>query len=793
MKYDEKRNCIGVSSDELIVTALGCSSAASESDEYSVCPASKQIRLKYGCDEEQSPLSYTEIDGEHQLEISADADKIEDSGDCAALCFVFTCDADVRELPASVKKYVRAKAFCASYIYSAITGRKRISLKIICVNEENGYDFTIEESPKFDALDKFFAKLLYSFHINAKSEIERVCKRLPTMKALRFPYKSVREGQGDFMSSCYSAIKKKRVLTACAPTGTGKTVSVLYPAVRAMGEGACSKVFYLTPKGTTAIAAADTVAAMCAQGARINSIILSAKERICQNGVLCRRGNACERSRFTSEQTRLACEELQKVAGVTVERKHINEVAKRYNICPYELSLNFSMLCDIIICDYNYLFDPRAYLRRYFDRHGDYCFLIDEAHNLPDRARDTYSADISLSELREAAKEFSRHESLRKTLSDGCHDFTKLLFPLCRQEMRISLTGEKSALVCQSALPDGIFELFTKLKHTCERNYFSRRGDFSHEEYRRLRDFLSKMRTLVDIFKIYDRKFNTFIILEGKEITLKIRCIDPSSIIGERLDCGSSAVMFSATLLPADYYRALLTNSRNSQSIEIPSPFDRERLCIAILDNVSTRYSDREANAPEISRAISTAVRARVGNYMVFCPSFAYMEHLASVFGSTNPDVSIILQKRKMTQRERVEFLASFKEHTEKTIVAFCVMGGIYSEGIDLAGDRLIGAIIIGAGMPMPTLEREAMRAYYQELYEAGHEYAYVYPGMNRVLQAAGRVIRRDDDRGILLLIDDRFKEGVYRRILPDHWHSLKYTGDVRSLSALLEKFWREN
>ncbi len=791
MRYDETRATVSVDADEMIFSALKSSSLATDAEEYSVYPADKYLKEKYGCVDTHTPLSYTEIDGEYQFEISAYADKLENDGDTATLTFIFGCDADTREFPENTKKYVRAKAFCTAYIYSAISGIKKINLKIICANEES--DIVFEELPTFASLDKFFSKLLYSFHLNAKTEIERVCKRLPTMKALRFPYPSMREGQKDFMSACYNALKKKRTLTACAPTGTGKTVSVLYPAIRAMGEGACEKVFYLTPKGTTALAAKDTLSAMCKEGAKINSVILSAKERICENGTLCRRGHSCDFGQFTSEQTLRACEELLQYSEsekTAVELKKIREIAKNYNICPYELSLNYSMLCDVIICDYNYLFDPKSYLRRYFDRRGNFAFLVDEAHNLPDRVRDMYSADFSLSELKEAAKYFSRHESLSSTLRESCREFVDMLFPLCRAEMRISVTGEKTAVVAQSNLPTGIVEFFTSLKQHSERNYFARRGDYSHEEYTKLRDFLSKLRTLVDIFKIYNEKFRIFVLLEGKEISLKVRCIDPSSIIGNRLDCGISAVMFSATLLPTDYYQAQLTDRRNSQNIEIPSPFDRDRLCIAVFDGVSTRYSDREANAPEISRAIQTAIRAKVGNYMVFCPSFAYMENIASVFTSTNPDVKVIIQKRSMTQRERVDFLSSFKEHTDKTMVAFCVMGGIYSEGIDLAGERLIGAIIIGAGMPTPTFEREAMREYYQEKYETGHEYAYIYPGMNRVLQAAGRVIRRDDDRGILLLIDDRFREHIYRKILPDHWHSLKYTGDIRSLAVLFESFW---
>ncbi len=792
MKYSIEDNCINVFCDELIVTALD-TSTANDHQQYSVFAADTHTRSEHGCAGEEISFSYTAECDDYKLKITASADKIEQTPDAEELTFLFLCDADTHSLPPRVKKHMRARAFCAAYIYGEANKRDRLSLRIICCNYESGEYDILSEKPTKSSLEKFFSRLLSSFRNNAQSEIDRVRKRLPTMKALKFPYPAVRAGQKEFMSCCYSAVKRGKVITACAPTGTGKTVSVLYPAVRAMGEGECSKVFYLTPKGTTALAAAQTLQKMRESGAKINSVIISSKERICQSGTLCRRGLECSKRFFSHEQMTDACAELLSLDLSTIDKKQIQAVAQRYEVCPHELSLNYSMMCDVIICDYNYLFDSKAYLRRYFDRGGDYFFLIDEAHNLPDRIREGYSSKITLTELKQARKLFEGHEGLFNILNDACHKFAELLYPLCKQDMKISLSGERVGGVCESELPSGLHQFFASLKQKCERAYFARRADFSREEYNYLREFLDKMRTFVDICAIYDRKFNTIIQIVEHEITLKLLCIDPSSIISNRLSRGKGAVMFSATLQPSEYYNAQLTDTRSSQSVEIPSPFERENLCIAVLDSVSARYNDREANAPVICDAIYATVSSRAGNYMVFCPSFSYMESLSKCFSVRYPKLKTITQKQCMTQRERTEFLAMFKEGADDTLVAFCVMGGIYSEGIDLAGDKLIGAVIIGAGMPTPTPEREAMREYYQQLYEAGHEYAYIYPGMNRVLQAAGRVIRRDEDRGVLLLIDDRLREQVYRKILPEHWHSLKYTGDIRSLSALFERFWKKD
>jgi Rad3-related DNA helicase len=429
-------------------------------------------------------------------------------------------------------------------------------------------------------------------------------------------------------------------------------------------------------------------------------------------------------------------------------------------------------------------------LRRYFDRTGDYCFLIDESHNLPDRVRDMYSLEFSLSKLKEYARALARIESIKGILTDACRTFASVLYPLCKSETRITPSGERVACVSSASLPSSLHTFFASLKQKCERFYFARRADLTREEYKVIRELLSTLRSALDSCTLYGSGHRTIVQRKDSELCVKILCIDPSGIITKRLECGKSAVMFSATLLPTEYYHTLLTGGRNALSVDIPSPFDKDNLCIAVLDSISTRYSDREQNAHAICNAIFTTVSAKKGNYMVFCPSFSYMEYIHSVFCSSYPSVSSIMQKRSMTMRERSEFLASFKSAPNETLVAFCVMGGIYSEGIDLAGDRLIGAVIIGAGLPTPTIEREAMSEYYAELYESGREYAYIYPGMNRVMQAAGRVIRRDDDRGVLLLIDDRFKEGVYRKIIPEHWKNLKYTADTRSLGALLEKFW---
>jgi Rad3-related DNA helicase len=337
-------------------------------------------------------------------------------------------------------------------------------------------------------------------------------------------------------------------------------------------------------------------------------------------------------------------------------------------------------------------------------------------------------------------------------------------------------------------MPSGLSDAFFELLDTAEGLLIKRElPRLSHAELSRI---VYELRDLAGRMSLYSSKYRSFISREGDELSYRALCLDPSEILGERLSLGGSAVLFSATLTPTDYYRTVLGGRDTDEQLDLPSPFDPEHLCVAVLDKISTRYSDREASLLAVARAILTAVKAKPGNYLVFCPSFAYLKALSGAIARLAPRLPLICQRQQMSGADRAEFISRFSEGNKSALVGLAVLGGIFGEGIDLTGRRLIGSIVIGVGLPQPTPEREAICAYYEDTLESGREYAYHYPGMNRVLQAAGRVIRREDDRGIILFIDDRYGEPLYREMIPAHWRSLKYVGDLASLTHLLERFW---
>ena len=671
-----------------------------------------------------------------------------------------------------------------------------VKLRIIYVNEVSGSSEESEETIDKKSLSSFFKKCADAVSIYALPEIERVTVRVPSMAALRFPYKDVREGQDEFIRRTYKALSKGNTLFACAPTGTGKTVSVIYPALRAMGESKCDKTFYLTPKGTTAEAAKECLELFASHGAHIKAIILTSKEKSCPCHMLCRESSAaCEMLRCNRlAEAVMAVHALDKCVVVIDD---IKDIAMRYTVCPYELELAYSELCDFIICDFNYLFDPVVYIRRFFTEGGRFACLIDEAHNLADRSREMYSSELSLSDLDALLErdEIGALSKLRQVIPRLKKSLTDLLYPIIKDEMQRDDNGKDFAATCLSTVPGDLFAIVAELNDVLEDEERLSVKINDNERTARLkaiRELYYKIKKVVNSLKSFDTGYRLLIFYRGGELSFKVLCIDASGEIQGRISKGSGAVFFSATLSPLAYYRDVLCNDRYADVMTVDSPFSPEQLSVSIMDRISIRYSERSRTLPAVCRVVAATLSAKRGHYMVFSPSFEYAEALYNEFKAKYPKIRSMLQTKSMTLAEKEAFLAAFSEDSGAYLVGFCVMGGIYSEGIDLAGESLIGAIVVGIGMPQLSYEREAISAYFEEKYESGKEYAYVYPGMNRVFQAAGRVIRREDDRGVIVLIDDRFADPIYKKSIPNLWKGMQYVGDAKDLQQELDKFWAD-
>ncbi len=794
MKYNKEENRILISVKELVSTARRhiSSSVALDEDEPTGLGLSQRYSKMYSLENEIELTLDFELDGiSYRLLGTA---KIDNDG---RITVIRGSEATSKAQKKTELADARGCAFILAKMRNDTMGASDAELSVILINESTGEITKNDETASPALLDSFFKKCTSALSVYALPEIERVTKRLPSFKSLRFPYADIRAGQEEFIKRTYRAIIKGETLFACAPTGTGKTVSVLYPAVKALGEGKCEKVFYLTPKTTTARAASDCLSLFSERGTDIMAITLTSKEKSCDERLVCRENpRLCKYSGTRALAD--AVMELYKRNKPVITINDVKEVARLYTVCPYELELSYAEISDVIICDFNYLFDPAVYIRRFFDEGGEYCFLIDEAHNLTDRGREMYSAELSEGELLslEISPLLGEASPLPSALANARADIRACLYPYLREDMRRDDSGGELGATHLSFVPSEIYDMIGTLeKKLTEAEEVAVRAadDSKNERIKAIRDLLYKVKKLAHAIELFDTGYRLFIFLKDNNLSFKAFCVDTGRAISSRLKKGQSAVFFSATLTPTAYYKATLSEGHSSSVIEVDSPFDPSQLSVSIMDKISTRYSERERTAPAITRVIAATMSAKRGHYMVFFPSFEYAETVFRAFTAKYPKIKALLQRKDMTAEEKASFIESFDNNPAEYLVGFCVMGGIYSEGIDLAGDSLIGAVVVGIGIPSISYEREAIAEYFEDKYEKGKEFSYIYPGMNRVFQAAGRVIRREDDRGVIVLIDDRFADPIYKKSIPKLWEGMEYIDDPKLLASRLTAFWQEN
>lgn len=686
-----------------------------------------------------------------------------------------------------------------AYFYACKNSLSRVNVRIVICFGATRKIKIVEDSFTFEVLKKFYFECLEKIDIYARLMLERKDVILPRVRKAPFPYKEIREGQEQMVRSVYTSIAKGREAFVQAPTGTGKTISALYPAVRALCEGRVDKIFYLTAKTSTSREAFSAMSRMYAAGAHLKTVMISSKDSVC----LCPRAKQsraavgcfcnsldCEMARGYYDRVDAAIGELVKnYSGYT--QGVIVAAAKKYNVCPYELSLDLSELCDVIICDYNYVFDPTVYFRRYFEggARGRYVFLIDEAHNLPDRALEMYSASVSESTLALAAASIPSQDSELICELDGFIRKLDECKSLCSDNIFKNEKGEEYGYYISKepydALDGNVERLCTAMNSWLRKNRLS-------PEYARIRALYSEMSEYKKISELYDEHYRFFVEVSAGDVRVRLSCIDPSYQLGLCRQRAVSSIMFSATLEPLDYFSDMLGAQRNGLRLKLPSPFEQSNLALVCVDTVNTRFEEREKSYKKIASCIAGAVSGKAGNYIVFFPSYQYMQKVSLEFAKKYPRVTLIEQSTDMNRDERERFISEFKEDSGVLRVGFCVLGGSFSEGIDLPGTRLIGTVIVGVGIPAISSERNIMREYFENTRENGYDYAYTYPGMNRVLQAAGRVIRTENDRGVVVLLDDRYATEQYKAMLPEQWSHIKYVHSAGELSETVKKFWYE-
>ena len=642
-------------------------------------------------------------------------------------------------------------------------------------------------------LENFLTHTLHLYTPWAKMAAEWLEKRTESLKALRFPFAEYRAGQYRLAGAVYKTIEGGGRLFACAPTGVGKTISTLFPAAKALGEGKAERIFYLTAKTVTRTAAEGAVALLreSQPGLCFKCVTLTAKDKACPLEERQCTPQHCPRAKGYYDRVNDALYRFLN-AHSHFTREAIAAFCEAEALCPFEFTLDLSLFCDCIICDYNYLFDPIVYLRRFFDHRDRYAFLIDEAHNLVDRARGMYSAALRKSDFL-ACKKLA--DEVSKPLSKALMAVNRQMLSL-RKQIAQDTQQEQEHFMTAHTLPEPLLQslrhLFTVYSTTLEQNrrlplqpsLFS----FAHSLAPELMQLYFDLRFFLRISDLFDERFCFFAAASGSQLTVKLLCLDPAQMVDERLKLGRCTALFSATLSPPSYYKAVLgcDSDEQTHSYALPSPFVQEKLCLLVCNQINTRWAMREQSLEPIARLLFEMVSAKAGNYIAYFPSYQYLQKEAEVFSQLYPQLPLVLQSP-----QEDDFLAQFDQpHPERSLLGFAVLGGIYSEGVDLQGEKLLGCAIIGTGLPKVGAQQEILREYFQQKNNSGYDFAYRFPGMNKVLQAAGRVIRSPQDRGVVLLLDDRFTTAAYQRLFPAHWSHARILSDSEQLRQTLCTFW---
>ena len=729
---------------------------------------------------------------------------------------------DLKKMKGPVPVHL-AQAKCYAYIYATQKKLSDIRVRMTYCHIETEEIRYFHEEYLYEELQAWFEELMGQYRKWADYQFAWQKRRQESLKKMEFPF-PYREGQKELAAYVYQTIYHKRKLFIEAPTGAGKTISTVFPALKAMGEGMCERLFYLTAKTITRTVADDAIALLRKQGLQLKSVILTAKDKICfmrrfsgslpateqenraadrerrdsarVDGPECNPVN-CPYAKGHYDRVNEAMYDLLTHAD-NFSREQIEAYAEKYQVCPFEMCLDMSLFADAVICDYNYLFDPHVYLRRFFAEgvRGEYIFLVDEAHNLVERGREMYSALLCKETFLE----------LKKTVRSYDERIAKNLDKCNREMLALKRECEGCRVVEET---DALVRALVRLGAAIE-DYLE-----DHEDSPVRADILSfyfEVSHFLEMYELADENYVTYSELrEDGSFIVKLFCVNPAGNLRNCMRRGRSTILFSATLLPIQYYKTLLGAEEGDYEVYAKSVFRSDKLGLYIGSDVTSRYTRRgDAEYYRIAAYIHNIIEKRQGNYMVFFPSHAFLQRVFEIYRdyfNAEGTVECILQESHMSEESREAFLNRFRGNgdcdlqsliqmdiemeEERSLLGFCVMGGIFSEGIDLKNDSLIGAIIVGTGLPQVCNERELLKKYFDGWGENGFDYAYRYPGMNKVLQAAGRVIRTVDDFGVVALLDERFLSPAYQRLFPREWQE-RAVVTVDQIGRKVERFWDE-
>ena len=722
------------------------------------------------------PLKYTALDEEEDIELLVEgrADGIFEEDGIVTIDEIKGVYMDLERLTEPVAVHM-AQAMCYGYFYCCDRDLDGVRIQLTYCNLETEEIRRFHEDRSKEELEVWFRSVIHEYFKWARYLCHHELQRNQSISGLEFPF-PYREGQRDLAVAVYKTISRKKRLFIQAPTGIGKTLSTIFPAVQAMGAGKASKVFYLTAKTITRTVAEEAFRILRSRGLVFTAVTITAKEKLCPMEKTECNPEACPYAKGHFDRVNEAVFDILHLEQ-EMDRETVLRYAEKYRVCPFEFCLDISSWTDGIICDYNYVFDPNVRLKRYFadGASGDYLFLVDEAHNLVSRAREMYSASVYKEDFQEVKRIIKGKSPRLERQLDRCN---KLLLSMKRE------CGDWQLLEDVTGLAAGIMTAFSYME-----TFMEEFPEFPDREtvldfYFCLRDFLNVYEELDGHYRIYEEN------REDGSFLVRLFCVDPSRLLSRCMDQGASTILFSATLLPVRYYKTLLSGNQEDYAVYVNSPFPEENRLLMVAEDVSSRYTRRSPSEyRKVADYIRIVTQSRPGNYMVFFPSYQYMGEIEEILEEEPLKADLLVQGQGMGGAEKAEFLEEFEKERSHSLAAFCVMGGVFSEGIDLKEERLIGVIVVGTGLPMACAEQEVLKGYFDETEEKGFDFSYQYPGMNKVLQAAGRVIRTPGDRGVILLLDDRFLRRDHLELFPREWEHFQVVNRGNA-ARCLEDFW---
>ena len=722
------------------------------------------------------PLKYAALDEEEDIELLVEgrADGIFEEDGIVTIDEIKGVYMDLERLTEPVAVHM-AQAMCYGYFYCCDRNLDGVRIQLTYCNLETEEIRRFHEDRSKEELEAWFRSVIHEYFKWARYLCHHELQRNQSISGLEFPF-PYREGQRDLAVAVYKTISRKKRLFIQAPTGIGKTLSTIFPAVQAMGAGKASKVFYLTAKTITRTVAEEAFRILRSRGLVFTAVTITAKEKLCPMEKTECNPEACPYAKGHFDRVNEAVFDILHLEQ-EMDRETVLRYAEKYRVCPFEFCLDISSWTDGIICDYNYVFDPNVRLKRYFadGASGDYLFLVDEAHNLVSRAREMYSASVYKEDFLEVKRIIKGKSPRLERQLDRCN---KLLLSMKRE------CGDWQLLEDVTGLAAGIMTALSYLE-----TFMEEFPEFPEREtvldfYFCLRDFLNIYEELDGHYQIYEEN------REDGSFLVRLFCVDPSRLLSRCMDQGASTILFSATLLPVRYYKTLLSGNQEDYAVYVNSPFPEENRLLMVAEDVSSRYTRRSPSEyRKVADYIRIVTQSRPGNYMVFFPSYQYMGEIEEILEEEPLEADLLVQGQGMGEAEKTEFLEEFEKERSHSLAAFCVMGGVFSEGIDLKEERLIGVIVVGTGLPMVCAEQEVLKGYFDETEEKGFDFSYQYPGMNKVLQAAGRVIRTPEDRGVILLLDDRFLRRDHLELFPREWERFQVVNRGNA-ARCLEDFW---